>query len=432
MTEAAAEGDLAVVAPTNTPVTGQSWVSSTLAALDSPVYRVIWLGSFVGFLAFNMSGTAQSVVAFDLAGNNRAVGTVMFGQGTAMLLLNPFGGTIADRLNKRLLLIVTQTVIGGVILATAILLQTGLISIPLLALGAFTTGSMFAFLGPSRASILGDIVPHDRIGNAMALLQVAGNVGRICAPFLAGALLSWGFLGASGTYFVIASMFVFVLLFTSRIPNIRSHSSEGRSVFADMKLGIGHVRSRPRLLHGIVSYYFLTALGFSFFVLMPGFVKQELGRGTAEVGAMLGVAAAGGLLGSLIVASLADSKKASVYLRVAGAVGAAGLIAVGLAPGFLTAMLAMVFVGGGVAAFQTLNNSVALKETEPAYYGRVMGLMQVAWGLINLTSLPVGALADALGERTVLSGAGVGLLVVLASLSIWEGRISSSRIAAVA
>jgi MFS family permease len=398
--------------------------------MDSPVYRMLWLGSFLGFMAFNMSGTAQSVVAFDLTGNNSAVGTVMFGQGLAMLLLNPFGGTIADRLNKRLLLIVTQAVLGGVILATAVLLQTGQISILWLAIGAFTTGAMFAFLGPARASILGDVVPHDRIGNAMALLQVGGNVGRIVAPFVAGALLSWSLLGASGTYFVISAMVIFVMVFMSRIPEVAARSSEGRSVFADMKLGLAHVRSRPRLLHGIISYYFVTALGFSFFVLAPGFVKQELGQGTAGVGAMLGVAAMGGLAGSLVVASLADSRKASIYLRIAGIVGAGGLVAVGLAPGFLTAMLAMVFVGAGVAAFQTLNNSVALKETEPAYYGRVMGLMQLAWGLINLTSLPVGALADVLGERAVLSGAGVALLIVMAGLAMWERRITSARVAA--
>ena len=143
---------------------------------------------------------------------------------------------------------------------------------------------------------------------------------------------------------------------------------------------------------------------------------------------MLGVAAAGGFVGSLIVASLADSKRATTYLRIAGGVGAAGLIAVGLAPGLIAALAAMMFVGGGVAAYQTLNNSVALRLTDPPYYGRVMGLMQVAWGLINLTSLPVGALADALGERVVLSGAGVTLAFVLIALSLWENRLETNAV----
>jgi predicted MFS family arabinose efflux permease len=223
-------------------------------------------------------------------------------------------------------------------------------------------------------------------------------------------------------------MLLFALVFMSRIPEGTPHSSDGRSVLADMKLGMAHVRSRPRLLHGIVSYYFVTMLGFSFFVLMPGFVKQELGLGTPEIGAMLGVAAAGGFVGSLIVASTADSKRASLYLRIAGAVGAVGLVCVGLAPSLAPALFAMVFVGGGISAFQTLNNSVALRLTDPQYYGRVMGLMQVAWGLINLTSLPVGALADALGERAVLSGAGVMLGVALVVLTLWENRLEPAAV----
>lgn len=433
MAEATAEGDLTSTGATlpgaEPDAVRKTWLSSTLAALDSPLYRLIWIGSFIGFLAFNMSGTAQSVVAFDLTGSNGAVGTVMFGQGVAMLLLNPFGGTIADRLNKRLLLLVTQSTIGFVILATAILLQLELMSIAVLAAGAFITGSMFAFMGPSRASILGQSVPPERVGNAMALLQVAGNIGRICAPFIAGALLSWGLLGASGTYFVIAAMFVFVLLFTSKLPNTAPRPNDGRSVLADMKLGLSHVRAKPMLFHGVISYYFLTALGFSFFVLTPGFIKQELGRGTAEVGIMLGVAAAGGLVGSVVVASLADSPRASAYLRIFGAVGAAGLIAVGFAPGFLAAMIAMVFVGAGIAAFQTLNSAIVLRATDAAYYGRVMGFMQVAWGLINLTSLPVGMLADALGERTVLSCAGVLLVAVIVLLAMWENRIQRAEAA---
>jgi hypothetical protein len=91
----------------------------------------------------------------------------------------------------------------------------------------------------------------------------------------------------------------------------------------------------------------------------------------------------------------------------------------------MAALVAMVFVGGGIAAYQTLNNSMALRLADVAYYGRVMGLMQVAWGLINLTSLPVGALADALGERVVLSGAGVALAAALVTLTLWENRLES-------
>lgn len=403
----------------------RSWADSTLASFESPVYRLLWYGTFLAFISFNMAGTTQNIVAFDLTGNNRAVGTVMFGQGLAMLLLNPFGGAIADRLNKRLLLILTQAIIGGVSLAIAVLLQTDQLTIPLLAAGAFITGSMFSFLVPTRTSLLGDIVPKERIGNAMALVQVGGNFSRISAPFVAGLLLSWSLIGPAGTYFIIASVFVFVLLFMSKIPNLPARGNVHGTVLQDLMLGINHVASNPRLLHGIVSHYCLTALGFCFLVLMPGFVKNELGLGTAEVGAMLGMAAVGGLLGSIVVASLADSKIAPVVLKFVGLLGAAGLFGAGLSPSLVPAMALMLLAGAGVSAFQTLNNAIALQQAEPAYYGRVMGLMQVAWGLLLLVSLPTGALADWLGERTVLSGAGATLAVLLTVLSFWERRIAS-------
>ena len=408
------------------PGRSRIWANTTLAAFQFPVYRIVWLGSFIGFLAFNMSGVAQGVIAYDLTGNNRAVGTVMFGQGVAMLLLNPFGGAIADRFNKRFLIIVTQTVIGGVILAMALLLLTDNISILWLAVGSFTTGAMFAILGPSRTALLADVVSSARIGNAMALLQVGGNFGRICAPFLAGALLSIAAIGATGTYFIIAAMFVVVLLTMSHIPSSPPRARSG-SVLQDARQGLAYARGNARLLHALVGYYAITALGYSFWVVMPGFVKGDLQSSTASLGAVLGVTAGGGLIGSIIVASLADSPRASLYLKVSSLLAATMLALAGFAPSLLALMLVMAFMGAGISAFQTLNNSVALRHADPAFYGRIMGLMQIAWGLINLFSLPTGFIADAVGERGVLVGAGLILLLLLLVMSAWEHRIDRAE-----
>jgi len=408
------------------PGRSRVWANTTLAAFQFPVYRVVWLGSFIGFLAFNMSGVAQGVIAYDLTGNNRAVGTVMFGQGIAMLLLNPFGGAIADRFNKRFLIIATQTVIGGVILAMALLLLTDNISILWLAVGSFATGAMFAILGPSRTALLADVVSSARIGNAMALLQVGGNFGRICAPFLAGALLSIAAIGATGTYFIIAAMFVVVLLTMSHIPSSPPRARSG-SVLQDARQGLAYARGNARLLHALVGYYAITALGYSFWVVMPGFVKGDLQSSTASLGAVLGVTAGGGLIGSIIVASLADSPRASLYLKVSSLLAATMLALAGFAPSLLALMLVMAFMGAGISAFQTLNNSVALRHADPAFYGRIMGLMQIAWGLINLFSLPTGFIADAVGERGVLVGAGLILLLLLLVMSAWEHRIDRAE-----
>ena len=402
----------------------RSWANSTLASFQFPIYRVVWLGSFLAFLGFNVASTAQSLVAFDLTGNNNAVGTVMFGQGVAMLLLNPFGGAIADRFNRRWLILGAQSAIGLVIFAIAILLATDQISIFWLAVGSFATGLMFAILGPSRTSLLSDVVSPSRIGNAMALLQVGSNFGRVCAPVIAGVLVSWAFLGATGTYFLIAGVFVIVILTMSQIPSSPPHNRT-TGLLDDVRIGLNYARRNRRLLQQLLGYYVMTGLGFTYFVVMPGFVHNELGEGKAAVGLLYGVTAVGGFFGSISVASMADTQRAHLYLKLCSLLTVAALIAVGFTRSYELAALCLLLLGFGIAAYQTLNNSIALRLSDSAYFGRVAGLLQIAWALISIISLPVGFIADAVGEGATLSGAGAILLGFVLLLALWESRISS-------
>jgi MFS family permease len=415
---------LATPAPAGT---ARAWANSTLASFQFPVYRIVWLGSFMAFLGFNIASTAQSLVAFDLTGNNRAVGVVMFGQGVAMLLLNPFGGAIADRFDKRILILGAQGAIGLVIFAIALLLATDQISILWLAVGSFTTGLMFAVLGPARTSMLSDVVSPSRIGNAMALLQVGSNFGRVCAPVLAGVLLSWAFLGATGTYFLIAGVFVVVMLTMSQIPSSTPRNHEGRGLLDDVRIGMRYVRGNRRLLQQLVGYYAMTALGFTYFVVMPGFVHNELGEGKAMVGVLYGVTAIGGFFGSITVASMADSPRASLYLKLASLLTVTALISVGSVRNYEAAILLLLLLGFGLSSYQTLNNSIALRLSDPAYFGRVAGLLQIAWALISIVSLPIGIIADEIGEGASLTLAGVILLCVILLMTIWEGRLAARR-----
>jgi predicted MFS family arabinose efflux permease len=399
----------------------RSWAASTFDAFRFPLYRVVWLGSFFAFMAFNMASTAQGVVAFDITGNNHAVGFVAFGQGLAMFFLNPFGGAIADRFSKRFLLLIAQAVIGAVMFATAVLLAFDAITIAYLALGSFIMGTMFSFLGPTRTALLAEYVEPERIGNAMALMQVGNNFARIGGPFLAGTLLAWSVIGATGVYALDASIFIFVLLTLSRLPESRkTHIDPNRRVLRDIRLGFRYITSRPRLLHTVLSFHVVMVLALSNYVLMPGLCKEVFDVGNAGVGILLGVSAAGGFVMSLVVASLADSKRAPLYIVVASMTAALGLIGMGAAPSFPLAVLGMVFVTGGTAAFQTLNNSFALHLTEGMFYGRVTSFIFMAWGVINLASLPVGYLADAFGEQAVLAGEGVALVGIVIVLWLWS------------
>ncbi len=169
-------------------------------------------------------------------------------------------------------------------------------------------------------------------------------------------------------------------------------------------------------------------------VLMPGFTKDVLGSGNAGIGVLLGVAAAGGLVLSIIVAGLADSLRASFFMSLSGLGLGASLILLGLAPNFAIAVLVMILVGGATGAFHTLSNALAMRLTSIEFLGRVIGLVYLSWGINSLMNLPFGLLADILGERAVLSGVGVILSAIVVILFLWSRRIEageSSRLARV-
>lgn len=399
------------------------WAATTFEAFRFPSYRLVWFGSFLGYMAFTMASTAQSVVAYDLTGNNRAVGTVMFGQGIAMTFLNPFGGAIADRFSKRFLMILGQAVIGSVMLTTAVLISLDRISIAYLASASFLVGIMFSFLGPARTAILGEVLPGERIGNAMALFQVGNNFARVAAPFLAGSLLAWPLVGSAGTYFLIASLFVFIIATFSQVPGSAPRQDRAQtSVLQDVRIGFRYLSGHPRLLRMVLGFHVVMILGSASYVVLPAFAKDVLDAGTAGLGVLLGVSAAGGFVMSLAVASLADSRRAPFFLLLSSFSAGVALVLTGLAPSFAVAVLTMAMASGGVSAFQTLNNAIALRLTDRAYYGRVIGLVFIAWGFINLVSLPMGALADFLGERAVLSGSGAALCLFVGLLALWQRR----------
>jgi predicted MFS family arabinose efflux permease len=133
---------------------------------------------------------------------------------------------------------------------------------------------------------------------------------------------------------------------------------------------------------------------------------------------------------SVIVASLADSHRAPLLMTASSLAAGVATILLGLAPNFLLALVVMLFVGGGTSGFQTLNNAYAMRLTDADYYGRVIGLMFLAWGLINVVSLPIGFLADQVGERAVLVGLGVSLCAAVGLLALWGRSVALAAAAA--
>ncbi|MCA9843330.1 MAG: MFS transporter [Dehalococcoidia bacterium] len=399
-----------------------AWFQRTFTALESRSFRTLWFGSFFSMVAFFMSSAAQAIVAFDLTGNNASVGFVIFGQGFAQLFLAPFGGALADRLPKKPLIIFFQAIIMAVFTSIAILIWLDLIAIWHLVTASFITGMSFSFMGPARQAYVVDLVEEGRRGNAVALNQVALNASRVLGPAVAASLIAWEVSGGGGAYMTMAAFYFFTIIATFMLPPSHGGGTQ-RSVLGDIGGGFQYVAGHPRLRTLIPFFILLIMFGLPYVTIMPGFVKTDLGKGEAGIGLMLAAQAAGGLLASLAVAGLADSPSALKIYSGAGLLFGASLLATSASPNLLAALGAMFVAGIGSGAFQTLNSAVVIRESDPRFFGRVMSLTMTAFAGFALMGLPIGFLADAIGERATLACMGGAIIAVVIVFTLLLSRI---------
>lgn len=401
--------------------------SATFAAFQSRDFTVLWFGTLFAFIAFFMSTVVQGIVAFDLSGNNRAVGFVVFAQGIAQLALGPFGGALADRLSKKLVILVCQSVIMVCFFVLAALVATDAIRVPLLAAGSFVIGSSFSFLGPSRQSFMVEMVDAEKRGNAVALSQVAGNASRIIGPLLAAGVLAIDRLGTAGAYLAMGLLYVGTVGATISLPRGAAPApAQGRSVLADVLIGFRYVAAHPRIRTLILSYVLIIMAGFSYVTVLPGLVENELNRSAGSITLLLGVSAVGGLSASLYVASLADTPRARRVYTLMTLIFGISLAASGFAPTYLLLAVGMFGIGVGSGGFQTLNGALVSHMTEPAYFGRVISLTFLAFAASSVLALPIGIFADVAGERATLVTMGASVMVIVAAFSLAaRGRAGS-------
>ena len=217
----------------------------------------------------------------------------------------------------------------------------------------------------------------------------------------------------------MSGMFILVLLSLFGLPARPPASDRARgSVAGDVLAGMRHVRDRPRLRLLTLSFIALVVLAYPFEFVLPGLLENELGRAAEDTGLLLGFAAIGGLVLSLVLIGMAGGPRAWSIMLFAGAALGLGLIALAAAPSFLLGLAAMVLVGGGQAGFRLLNNAQLMIEADPAFYGRVYAITILGFGLESLAAAPIGVLADAIGERAVLGIMGSATLVVIALTGI--------------
>jgi MFS family permease len=331
-----------------------------------------------------------------------------------MLVLGPFGGVLADRLSKRTVLFVAQGGIGLIYAVLGVLVVTGTITVFWLALGTFIMGLGFTVIGPARQAYIGELVPVRALANAIALSQLSQTFARIVSPLTAGVLIGITMIGAGGAYFVMTALFVYVLVSLRGLPPGVARVRAGSLIF-ELGAGMRHVAANRRRMLLAAGFVATVMSGFSFQAVLPGLLEHELGQPARMVGPLMGVSAIGGFAAAITLAGSAGGRHAWPLMFGGGVVFGLSLLALAFTPSMALAFGVVVVIGAGMGGFQLMNNSLLMLETEAPYHGRVMSIMTLAWGANGLIALPIGALADAVGERAVLAGQGTAVIAVAAA-----------------
>jgi MFS family permease len=398
-----------------------------LTVLENTQFRLLFLGTTLSMLAFGMMQVVQGVVAFDLTGKNGSVGFVYLGQGFAMLILSPIGGTLSDRVSKKKMLTAAQFVIGVMFGVVAVLFATDMITIMLLAGGALVLGCMFSMMGPTRQAWVGDLLVGEEMAKGVALQQLMMNVTRIVGPLTAGVLIATRPIGTSGTYFVMAALFGAVVLTLMLMePTPPRKRAVQTSVRTDLFEGFRYIWRTPdvRLLAFVFVGVVLSA--FTYQTIMPGYLVNTLDHPANHLGFLFTATAVGGILVNVWLAARPARNSAGLMLFF-GAGLAVSLALMGAAPGFVPALAAAAFVGVSSSGFQMLNNVNLMERTDSAYLGRVMSVTMMAFGVNSIASYPVGLIADSIGERATLFGlSGACLTVVMLGVLAMRSNLARS------
>lgn len=385
----------------------------TFAALHNRDYRLLWLGTLGSFTAMQMQQVARGYLAYHLSGSAAVLGVVGLSAGLPQLIFSLFGGVIADRVKKRNLLLVTQTLTGLVALATALLVATDLITIPQLIFLGVLQGTIFSFNMPARQAFLAELVGPAEMMNAVALNNAGMNFTRIFGPALAGFMISVPVIGLAKVFFFMAACYLlpvamllqirpkFVGAVRSKAPMLQEFMEGMRYIYRHEVLGM-------LLLLGLVPII----LGFPYQMMLPVFASEEVfGVGARGLGLMSAFAGMGALVGALTVASATGVRRRGRLQLMTGAGFGLSLLVFGASPSFPLALLALAAVGFTGSVYQSLNSTLIMTSSAPAYYGRVMSVNMMGFSLMPIASLPMGIIADHAGApRTILIS---GLLVTL-------------------
>lgn len=396
-----------------------------LRALGQRDYRVYFIGTFVGQTGTWMQTVTQSWLVLQLTNSPFLLGLTSTLQFGPILLLSIFTGVLADRVNRRTLLFVTQSTQGVLALTLGFLAWSEHARYGHVLVVAVVWGIMSSIDQPARQSLVMELVGRANVTSAVGLNSAAFNGARIIGPSIAGILIAR--VGLSPGFFLNAIAFVFAISMLALIPGRRpAPRTTTTTVIEDVMEGLGYALRTPAVRFVMGLQIILSFCVFNFSVYVPLLARDRLGMGAEGFGLLMACLGVGALSAGLSIGALSSSAPRATTIAIALAVALGGLVGLAFTRWFWMAAIVLAITGfAGTLVMAGCNTSLQLRAPD-ALRGRVMSLYTLlSGGIFPIGAFWVGFVAEHWGIGRAFFVNGVAGLVGLLALVLWRRKASA-------
>ncbi len=402
-------------------------IGTTFQSLTIRNYRLFATGQLIKLLGVWMQFIAQDWLVLELSNNSAtALGLVTGLQFTPVLLLTLYGGKLADRYNKRRLLIAANAAFFGLGLGMGLVVSTDLITLPLVFAFAALMGTVNAVETPVRQSFVSELVEPALLPNALSLSAATFNTARIVGPAVAGVAI-W-LIGLGPVFLINGVSYLAPLIFLLRMDAAKLFRVVKPATRARIRDGVTYVWRREDLLLPIVLLFVVGMAGFNFQLTLAVLAKTVFLTGPQQFGLLTTALATGSLAGAL--ASGGRRTRPTVYAVLGSGIAFSLLeTVVGLMPTFLATAVVLVPTGFFMIFFAQATNQRLQLGVDDAYRGRVMAMFVLVFlGTTPVGGPTIGFLSQHFGPRVGIWGGGLVCLIATVAALAWHLHHAGEKI----
>jgi MFS family permease len=388
-------------------------------------YRRYWLGSMITIVTYRISDVVLGWQMLEVSDSAFLVGMVGFAQGLPLLVFSPISGLMADRIERRRIMVMALVLASASAAALAVLAALGTVVPWHIVLISFLLGSAFTLYAPARLALLPALVPDGLFLSASTVEYSSTRLMGFFGPLLAGVLLS-----AFGAPFALMTM---VLLFIAAAGTFARTGTEPHAAVQivthqrNVVRGLGEAasylrRDRPLLaltLLGLV----MVPIGMSYQKLMPVFARDVLEAGPSTLGLMLALTNLGIAVAGFILAGIGGSFRKGYVVLLSSSMFALGLVIFAFARQMLWALSLLFMLGLFAGAYLTLSQVTFQSRPPNELRGRVMSAWGIAWGLLSFSSLAAGAVAETWSVTFAIAVGGTICLLFSVGMSLTVSQL---------